>query len=194
MGRRAREPLRALFPDWDLPGTPELPYFSFDVGETLAKACARVQPHFPEADFSGVGVWIVEQDTLARIFRDERAIFLHGILNHPQTPEEVIEFILCHELLHLVIPSREVDGHMTSHPPEFQAMEARVYPRGGIVWAWLHITLGLRLKKDKKQQRILVKRGWKRDLQRVRLPLDKFIEWHIPKHLMAGLETSCGLD
>lgn len=122
--------MRALFPHWDLHGKPELPYFPYDVGETLAKACARVQPHFPEADFSGVGVWIVEQDTLARIFRDERAIFLHGILNHPQTPEEVIEFILCHELLHLVIPSREVDGHMTSHPPEFQAMEARVYPPG----------------------------------------------------------------
>jgi len=194
MAARHRNPFRSMFPDLDIPGIPELPYFSFDLQETLERAHGRVQQHFPEADLDGVGVWVVEQDTLARIWVAEKAIFLHAILNHHQTPEPVIEFILCHELLHMVIPPREVDGKRKSHPPEFAEMQRKIYPRAGLVWAWLHLTMHERLKRDKEKECTFVKRGWKKDLQKPRLPMDEFIERFVPKHLLAQMESECILD
>ena len=57
----------------------------------------------------------VSEGTLARITHNcERArIYLHQILNHPDTPKFVIRYILQHELLHLLFPA----GHNSRTPP-----------------------------------------------------------------------------
>jgi hypothetical protein len=71
------------------------------------------------------------------------------VLNHPQTPRSVVEFILCHEMLHLVLPPRDVSGHLKTHPPEFWEAENRVEADGRGISVVLDASEGgLRLQPD----------------------------------------------
>lgn len=96
---------------------PELSLLRFDVRNVLE----RVKSEFSALSAKRVEVWIHCQPALACIAHEDghACITLHSVLNHPQTSERVIAFILQHELLHLLIPPREVDGQWKSHPPEF---------------------------------------------------------------------------
>src|SRR5690606_31138057 len=53
-------------------------------------------------------------------------IYLSSLLSHPAVPLEALTHILKHELLHLEIQGREVDGKYRSHPPEFWVRENEV--------------------------------------------------------------------
>ena len=67
-----------------------------------------------------------------------------------------------HELLHLVIPPREVEGTTRMHPPEFWEAEHTVCPERSIAWAWLWNNLGDCLKRRARLERIDVLRNWKK--------------------------------
>lgn len=122
-------------------GQPELNFLSFDPFLMLAKV---------QSEFSALrGTYHIElvvksHATLASVRhrKGEVLILVHSILNHQDTPVEVIEFVLRHELLHLMIPPREVDGKCKSHPPEFWETENRVSPMKEPVWDWLFGVLG----------------------------------------------------
>ncbi len=94
----------------------------------------------------------------------------------PETPEELIEFVFRHELLHIEIPPREVDGHWTSHPPEFWDALRALAPEGALAWSWAITVLGRCLKRGKKRECTFVKSNWK-----------SFMRWGRPT--MAQIDT-----
>jgi hypothetical protein len=163
------------------PGYPELSLLDFDVRQLKTS----VQARFPSLNAKPIRVWLRTQSTLACIqdHGQSATICLHSVLNHPQTPRSVVEFILCHEMLHLMFPPREVDGRRTVHPPEFWEAEKR-FPHRTESWSWILIVLGACLKRDKRQQCTFVKSNWKRLMNAERLSL----EW-IMKLLESGGTT-----
>lgn len=91
-------------------------------------------------------------------------IVLNSILNHPETPELVIRYIIKHELLHLVVPAREIEGRRESHPPEFFLEEDRLAPDKEIIWTWLHLNFLTILTHDRELQGTTVNRRRARHL------------------------------
>lgn len=140
-------------------GESELPLFSFDLRELLAREQVKV-PALPPLQLE---IWIQNQPTLACIQSDstKAAIRLHSVLNHADTPESVIAFILCHELLHLVIPPEKLNGRLITHPPSFREGEIRLSPNRTLAWGWLFLELGQCMKVDAKRECTFVKSNWK---------------------------------
>jgi len=137
----------------------ELPFFGFDIDCVLERSKMRL----PLTLDWQVKWWIVDQQTLASIERSPRPhILLHSILNHHQTPELVMDFILTHELLHLIIPPREINGIMKSHPPEYRNAELQVFPEAELAWSWLIVSLQPCWKPDAKREVTIVKKSWRR--------------------------------
>ncbi|HZV00826.1 MAG TPA: hypothetical protein VFF73_29185 [Planctomycetota bacterium] len=54
-------------------------------------------------------------------------IKIHPALDQEWVPKGFVEFVVHHECLHAVVPTRSVDGRRAFHPPEFRARE-RAYP------------------------------------------------------------------
>lgn len=158
--------LHLLLPGSSRPGPPELPVF----GDQLDYAFARARSRLPASAPGEAQVWIRRQPTLACVFRMSQpvVIHLHSVLNHHQTPPEVLEYILIHELIHLVVHPREVEGKQTAHPPEFWELERRVAPEGGVAWYWIYSMLWEVLERDTEAEAIRVKRTWKRLMGRER--------------------------
>ena len=140
------------------PGSqPKLPFFAFDIYSVLK----RSQERLPSLAEKPVSVWIMNQPTLASIENGKSAsISLHAILNHPQTPELVIDYILTHELLHLIVGPRKIDGILKKHPPEFYDAERLTFPEFEQAWAWLILVFGNYLKRDSKEECTFVKPSW----------------------------------
>lgn len=158
--------LHLLLPGSSRPGPPELPVF----GDQLDHALARARARLPDVAPGEVQVWIRRQPTLACVFRMSQpvVIHLHSVLNHHQTPPEVLEYILTHELIHLAVPPRELDGRLRGHPPEFWELERKVAPERSVAWHWIYSMLWEVLRVDKESETIWVKRTWKRLMVRER--------------------------
>jgi len=141
-------------------GHPEFSWFDFD----LRRLLNRTKNMFPSLISTPVEVCVQSQPTLVCIQTGDApvSIHLHSVLNHPTTPERVIAFILCHELLHLIIPPREVSGKCSTHPPEFWDAEQDMLPDRSLAWGWLILVLGSCLKRDKEQECTFVKKNWKK--------------------------------
>lgn len=92
---------------------------------------------------------------------DWATIFLHQILNRSQTPREVFGVILKHELLHLRIPPRAIDGKEKQHPPEFWDAEKAICPERDAAWHWIWENLMFYLHPKPKAERIEVLPGWR---------------------------------
>jgi hypothetical protein len=88
-------------------------------------------------------------------------IVMHEVLNLTETPSKVFSFILKHELLHLVIPPREVKGRMTPHPPEFSEREKAISPEGREAYEWIWRSLGDCLRRNRRKEGIRVLACWK---------------------------------
>jgi len=150
---------------------PCLPQTSFDLQEELEKA--RVQ-HFPSLSV-GAACCFVDYGHLACICSDQEGkastVFVHQILNHPDTPTEVAALICKHELLHLEIAPREIDGKNTDHPPEFWDREKAICPERKIAWAWIWENFLCCLRVDRQREGIRVLKDWKArwDLPRISL-------------------------
>lgn len=102
--------------------------------------------HFPQLVGDQIEVRIAAEGPLAYVKSafmgpGRHLVVFHPILNHPQTPLDVMRFISKHELTHLVIPPRLVGSIFESHPPEFWVAEAEMGPERFAVWAWIHQNL-----------------------------------------------------
>jgi len=116
----------------------ELSRFSFDLYDLLEEAKSIV----PGVISSAVSIWILGHASLLAFIEIgdvEKKIVLHPLLNHPDTPLEVIRFILIHELIHIVIPSVEIEGRQLDHPDSFWALEKQLVPERALYWAWMYI-------------------------------------------------------
>lgn len=54
-------------------------------------------------------------------------IKIHPALDQDWVPKGFVEFVVHHECLHAVVPTRCIDGRRAFHPPEFRRRE-RLYP------------------------------------------------------------------
>jgi hypothetical protein len=138
------------------------PFVPFDLPAVLETVRRERVPQAP----AGIPVAFYEQESLACIhFREGGAtgIGLHAILNRAELPEMVLRFLFTHELLHTVIPSREIRGKLVAHPPEFFEAELRAVPVGEVAdaWSWIWGNFFTHLKRQPRVQRIDVKRGWR---------------------------------
>ena len=174
MGKKEKSPLWINLCFKGKPGSqPEIPFFSFDIYSVLK----RSQERLPSLAEKSVSVWIMNQPTLACIENGKSAsISLHAILNHPQTPELVIDYILTHELLHLIVGPRKIDGILKQHPPEFYDAERRTFPEFEQAWAWLILVFGNCLKMDSKKECTFIKTSWRR-LMKLRTGIVKEQLW-----------------
>ncbi len=172
-------------------GPPELPLFSFDVVEMLE----RLRVEMGVADVGPVTLTMRPENTLAFIRTREGLrggdIHVHSMLNRPDTPKQVIEHVLRHELIHLLVAPRKVDGKFTVHPPEFWEHERRLVPWAGLSWGWLAFALYEVIRRDEEAECIRVKRGWKR-LFRHAFPSWALVE-EIPVDPGANLDSMDGL-
>ena len=139
---------------------PELSFLSFDPVRLLR----RIRTDFPKTESKRIYVYLQSQPALACVRSDDKSavIQVHSVLRHSDTPKEVMAFIFRHELLHLEIPAREVDGKITSHPPEFWIAEHALCQERTIAWNWLYLVLFPCLKFDPKHECVHVKSNWKR--------------------------------
>jgi hypothetical protein len=111
-----------------------------------------------------VGIHFVDVGPLACVCHDEESadIYVHQVLNHDQTPRDVILLICKHELLHLRIPPVEKDGEEVQHPPEFWEAEKVICPERTRAWAWIWTNLNACLKQRPRLERIDVLPAWKK--------------------------------
>lgn len=68
----------------------------------------------------------------------------------------------CHELLHLIIPPRDVGGKRSAHPPEFWEAERTMSPDRSLAWTWIAVVLHSCLRRDNQRECMMVKPTWKR--------------------------------
>ena len=174
MCKKERSPLWIKLCFKRKPGSqPEIPFLAFDIYSVLK----RSQERLPSLAEKSVSVWIMNQPTLACIENGKSAsISLHAILNHPQTPELVIDYILTHELLHLIVGPRKIDGILKQHPPEFYDAEKRTFPEFEQAWAWLILVLCDCLKRDEEKECIYIKRSWRQLIKSKRPSIEQVLE------------------
>ena len=111
-----------------------------------------------------VEVYAVNRGPLACIcYNDESAtIYVHQVLNHSNTPRIVFDLVCKHELLHIRIPPREVEGKERMHPPEFWEAEKELCPGRKLAWAWIWRNLWDCLRRRLKLERVDVLKRWKK--------------------------------
>ena len=76
--------------------------------------------------------------------QDARLIRIHPTLDRPQVPEFYVAAVVFHEMLHQVVPAREVGGRRVVHGPDFRRRE-RAYPDHARAKAWEERNLSLLL-------------------------------------------------
>ena len=141
-------------------GPPVLPFVAFNIARRIDCALELLA----EFIIPRPVLYFRDQQTLACIATAERqpVIEVHDIINIAELPLVAFDHILIHELLHLVVPPREIEGKMKSHPPEFWKLERRFSPRSDDVWQWLNLRLFGELVRDEAREEVRVKRGWRK--------------------------------
>jgi hypothetical protein len=150
---------------------------SFEELRRLAKA--RIQPSLPldellwldtlnsiKTEFfpeltSSISFYFIRRGPLACIWVEKAVIYIHEVLNDSDIPKDVISLIFKHELLHMVVRPRMVDGVQKIHPPEFFENEGLIAPERQQAWDWIWVNLGFCLKPNKKKEGIYVRPNWK---------------------------------
>lgn len=150
-------------------GYPEISFLSFDVLDLLARLKS-------DMDLDAVGpvaFSLQTMETLACIRWEEGKqggdIFFHSLFNRPDVPQPVVEHVLRHELLHLKIRPRMIDGKLVHHPPEFWEAEQALVPWMSASWGWMVLAFWEVIKTDIPNECTWVKKSW-RNLQKYPYP------------------------
>ena len=156
-------------------GEPFLSAMQFDVQDVALQCVKRFEPL---RELPAPFIYFLIQKPLAciQIFDEERKpeICIHQVLNQESFPVEVFEYILLHELIHLLVVPRDVEGKHKSHPPEFWDVQKLVCPNNGFFYHYLKGTLLGVLKEDRKREGVSVGAKWKNIEYGRFLPLEKF--------------------
>lgn len=140
--------------------------------------------HFPDIERE-IEVRIVAAGQLAFIHHDfmgrqSNLVVFHPVLNHPQTPVEVLRFMAKHELTHIACRgSPTPDGGWEPHDAEFWEYEAEVGPEREAAWAWIFKNLGRCLRRERMGLR--VSRRWHELRERPRTPYNPTLPFHTGK-------------
>jgi hypothetical protein len=152
---------------------PLIPFLSFDFHALLRETITR---HFDDVRVPVSASFLRPRQSRSvplaciRVREHHAQIRLHEIINRADVPLPVLRFILCHELLHVVIRPREIDGRRVMHPPEFWEAEARRFPECSQACDWIEDALCPWLIIDSRRENAaLIRRSW-RDSSRHRFP------------------------
>ena len=156
-------------PDAIRPFAPHLSFLPFSLPDLVEDVR---EAWFPQLA-GPIPVFFVEWKPLACAVTSRQgggypAVYVHQVLNHPQTPYEVLAQIAKHELLHFVVRPRYVPGHHFAHPPEFWAELERIAPETDAKWAWVHANLASVI--DHTEDGVHVRRTWRRLEMTTRTP------------------------
>jgi hypothetical protein len=150
-------------------GYPEISFLSFDVLDLLA----RIQHEMGLDAVGPVTFSLQTMQTLACIRWEQGKpggdIFFHSLFNRPDVPQQVIEHVLRHELLHLKIRPRMIDDKLVHHPPEFWEAEQALAPWKSASWGWMVLAFWEVIKTDVPNECTWVKKSW-RKLQKYPYP------------------------
>lgn len=139
---------------------PLLPFAGFDLTPMVR---ALKEELFPEIQFTPP-IYFIARGPLACVCHDESSaeIFIHNILNTDETPDYVFQHIILHELTHLRVKPREVDGKLSSHPPEFWEMEKLLSPQKDAAWSWLKEHIGPWWVRNEEEEGYYIRKEWYR--------------------------------
>lgn len=141
-------------------GYPEISFLSFDVLALLA----TIQHEMELDSVAPVSFTMQAINTLACIRLGQEKvgsdIYFHSLFNRPDVPQPVIEHVLRHELLHLKIPARVIDGTLVHHPPEFREAEQALVPWKAASWGWMFLAFSEVIKADPLNECVWVKNSW----------------------------------
>ena len=139
---------------------PHLPMVSFDIKGLLKEVIISVSsvPDVPTE------IFFCANKSLAGLVQDDSKsdIFFHLLLNDSRTPIQVCRHIIVHELIHMIIPPRTIDGKLINHPEEFWECEKRISPERNESWRWLNCNFSSCIKSIVKSERTIVLRTWKK--------------------------------
>jgi hypothetical protein len=140
---------------------PNLVYLPFSMQALLGDIHSRL---FPDVAHR-VRIYFVSLGPLACISygESEASIYVHQLLNHPDTPKEVMTTIIKHELLHLRIKPITIPGkkYIDQHPPEFREAERAIAPEKTDAWMWIWSNFLMCLHIRPRLQRIDVRPSWR---------------------------------
>lgn len=148
---------------------PLLPVVPVDTTALIAQVREEL---FPDLCAGAINCWFIPATHLGFITLQNPAIYLHALLNRPDAPEQVFRHIVIHELIHLVIPGREIGRKYVSHPPEFWDMETSLSQERSLVINWICQNFWDVLKVDKKNEGFRVRRQWRSSFDMPLLSLD----------------------
>lgn len=139
---------------------PHIPMVSFDI-KGLLKEVIRSVSSVPDVP---IKIFFCANKNLACTIRDSSKadIYFHLLLNNSRTPIQVCRHIIIHELIHMVIPSRNIDGKLIHHPDEFWEFEQIMSPERNESWRWLNCNFSGCIKSDAKSESTIVQRTWKK--------------------------------
>jgi hypothetical protein len=150
---------------------PALPFGSFSVNGMLTGIRAEL---FPEVT-QPVLIRFVTEGPLACICSDKShaTIYIHQLLNHHETPVEVISTIIKHELLHLRILPAILNGREVQHPEEFWNAEMAIAPERKLAWLWIYTNFPFHVQRRPRLERVDVARGWRQVWSRRRNSIEE---------------------
>ena len=153
---------------------PSLSFVRIAIPELLE----RVRQQFLPEVCHALECYFVKRGPLACICVGEAAatIYVHEVLNLTETPADVMSAICKHELLHLVIPGRAVNGRKISHPPEFWVREREIAPEREAAWEWVWTNVGYCLKRRPRLKRIDVTPRWRVE-RRLKMTAREHVAW-----------------
>jgi len=141
---------------------PYLDFLPYSLNELMMKT---LQAWFAKLDCE-IEIYFANHGLLACIFNtpeEKKAVILiHLLLNHASTPKLVMNYIIKHELIHLVVPPRVIKGRVKHHPPEFREMENRIAPEKDTAWEWISVNFCYHLNIRPRLERTDVMNSWMR--------------------------------
>lgn len=155
-------------------GRAGLPKTSFDVFALFEDIKRR--------DFSvhagrEIDLYFVDSSVLTTVVvppgRRAVSLYVHELLNHMDTPREVMEHVIKHGLVHLDVPPYVADGKLVQHPPEFWERLREIAPQHEAAWAWIAIVLGDDIQVRQRAGRVDVARRWAENWDARRPSLDE---------------------
>jgi len=168
----SREQERILRAQERAEGNPPPHLVSFSIPELVESI--RKQ-HFPKLEDT-IAWYFVMRGPLACIRRRENdggvCIFVHQILNHADTPVEVMSYVIKHQLLHTEVPRWAVSWWSDAHPPMFWDWEKKACPERDRAWDWIWANLSSWLKRPRKG-RMTVRPNWKESWEQTRWTLEE---------------------
>ena len=67
---------------------------------------------------------------------DKNLLVISRIFDSSRVPDKVVEYMMYHEMLHIAIPSKVVNGRRRIHPQEFKRMD-KAFPDYDVIQKWI---------------------------------------------------------